>query len=86
MTQKDFNKLEVGDEVIIKKGLIDGHRYNETHTYFDEMYRCGKLKIWFIRYVEPSLEIRSVKLEGSNGLEQYGYTCDMLMNPFLYGK
>jgi hypothetical protein len=75
MTTDDFNKLRIGSTIRIKPDLHDGKWYG-THMYYDQMYKNGYVKVNYIG--RDSVNI--------NGVRGFGYTKEMLIPGFKYGK
>lgn len=75
MTGDEFFRIKVGDRIKIKPDLCHEEWYG-SHMFYTSMYIKGYVRV-------NHLGRDSVNIDGVSG---YGYTKEMILSNFKYGK
>ena len=82
MTQIEFDNLVEGDKVRLRKNLLDNVRYG-THYFIKPIMEFNGSRKIVSFYYNPDKSVRAVRIEGCH---DYGFTREMLLGDFRYGK
>lgn len=83
MTREEFDKLNIGDKVKIRKDLVNYEKYG-NETFVEEMsVHCGK----FVTIKDFPYDYEfCVEEPGEDGYDDYYYTLEMIGDTFIFGR
>lgn len=80
MTEGQFNRLKIGDKVLIRKDLIPDERYG-CNTFVDNMTRFSGKEVTILDFSERKPQFHVLEEHGI-----YWYTLEMIDFNFKFGR